>query len=264
MTGIFLGRNEAEPRRRSGYRVSAVSDRLRNEGRVMTTKKTAKSAAKSTAGRGARTAVSVSKSNSTGKTKALPKKVASKKASRTTLTKSSGHAVRNGTAPGARNGRVTTAQPAAHVSGRRLRLPNLLLVPVKLPRLDEIKELEKVVSRATSLTVGEGSSRIQIGGETLLAIQQVIRALSSTRGSVLFGDQTDIELTSQEVADMLNVSRPYVIKLAREGGLPHRMVGNRHRFLLSGVQQYESLRRVERDEALAAIVPDAGYAAEDF
>jgi len=224
----------------------------------MATKKTAKSAAKSpTAGRD-------SKSAATGKTKALSRKVAPKKASRTTLTQSSKQPLRNGKAPTSRNRTVATAQPAAHVSIKHLRLPNMLLLPVKLPRLDEIRRLEKVVARAANLTVGEGATKIQIGGDTLLAFKQVLSALSSTRGSILIRDQTDIELTSQEVADMLNVSRPYVVKLAREGKLPHKRVGNRHRFLLSVVQEYESLRQVERDEALTAIVSEAGYAAEDF
>jgi excisionase family DNA binding protein len=205
----------------------------------MDTRKPAKSGAKSTANSHAKTAVSVARAATTGKTKARQ-------------------------APTTRNRTVTTAQPAGHVSVQRLRLPDALLLPVKLPQLDAIKELEKVVSRATKLTVGEGATKIQIGGDTLLAIKQVIRALSSTRVSILVREQTDIELTSQEVADMLNVSRPYVVKLAREGELPHKMVGNRHRFLLSAVQEYESLRRVERDEALTAIVPKAGYAAKDF
>jgi excisionase family DNA binding protein len=136
---------------------------------------------------------------------------------------------------------------------------------MKLPGLDNaIKELEKIVLRATNLTVGKGPTKIRIGGDTLLAIKQVISALSVARDSILIEGQSDIELTSQEVADLLNVSRPYVVKLAREGELPHKMVGNRHRFLLSAVQDYERRRRVERDEALAAIVPEAGYTAEDF
>jgi excisionase family DNA binding protein len=136
---------------------------------------------------------------------------------------------------------------------------------VKLPGLDNaIKELEKMVSSATTLTSGTGRAKILIDGNALLAIKQVVSALSSTPDSILIEDQPDIELTSQEVADMLNVSRPYVVKLAREDELPHKMVGNRHRFLLSAVQEYERRRRVERDEALAAIVPEAGYTAEDF
>lgn len=34
---------------------------------------------------------------------------------------------------------------------------------------------------------------------------------------------------------MLNVSRPFVVKLAKDGYLPHHMVGNRHRFYLADV-----------------------------
>lgn len=146
-----------------------------------------------------------------------------------------------------------------------MRMPSARLSLVERPGLDNaIKELEKVVSKASTLTAVKGRTKILIDGNALLAIKQVIRALSSTPNRILVEGQSDIELTSQEVADMLNVSRPYVVKLAREGQLPCKMVGNRHRFLLSAVQDYEELRRVERDGALAAIVPEAGYTVEDF
>jgi excisionase family DNA binding protein len=42
-------------------------------------------------------------------------------------------------------------------------------------------------------------------------------------------------VTSQQAADLLNVSRPHVVKLARDGGLRRVRVGNRHRFRLEGV-----------------------------
>lgn len=60
------------------------------------------------------------------------------------------------------------------------------------------------------------------------------------------------------------MSRPYVVKLAREGRIAHKLVGNRHRFLLSDVQAFEQGRRIEREQALAAMAPEHGYVDEDF
>ncbi len=80
----------------------------------------------------------------------------------------------------------------------------------------------------------------------------------------MLGDKVDTELTSQDAADLLNVSRPHVVKLARDGRLPHKRVGNRHRFMLSDVLEFDRLSRLERENALTAIAPEAGYAAEDF
>jgi excisionase family DNA binding protein len=63
---------------------------------------------------------------------------------------------------------------------------------------------------------------------------------------------------------VLNVSRPHVVKLAREGILPHRMVGNRHRFLGSDVRVSRQHEAARRSEVLAGLAPEGGYTAGDF
>ena len=72
------------------------------------------------------------------------------------------------------------------------------------------------------------------------------------------------DCSSQEVADQLSVSRPYVVKLARSGELPHYMVGNRHRFLKSDVDAYEARSISRRREHPAALAPVDGYTDDDF
>jgi excisionase family DNA binding protein len=58
------------------------------------------------------------------------------------------------------------------------------------------------------------------------------------------------ELTTQDVADYLNVSRPYVVKLIESGKLPARMVGTRRRVSFADLIKFDEEDRKGRRAAL--------------
>jgi excisionase family DNA binding protein len=66
------------------------------------------------------------------------------------------------------------------------------------------------------------------------------------------------ELTTQEAADLLGVSRPYLIKLLEEGALPCTLTAGSHRRLrLADVLAYRRVRDRERRAALDEMSAEA-------
>jgi excisionase family DNA binding protein len=69
----------------------------------------------------------------------------------------------------------------------------------------------------------------------------------------------DAELTTQEAAGLLNVSRPHLVKLLEEGGLPFHKTGKHRRVRLADLMQFKARRDQASEDAMAEL---AGRAQE--
>lgn len=71
----------------------------------------------------------------------------------------------------------------------------------------------------------------------------------------------DVEISAQDAADILKVSRPYLLNLVKKGILPYRMVGAHHRIPMAAVIAYKREQEPRRRslEALSAETQDLGH-----
>jgi excisionase family DNA binding protein len=106
--------------------------------------------------------------------------------------------------------------------------------------------------------VGDGDALV-IPRPTAILLAQILGALAEGRGVQIV--PKDMEVTTQQAADLLNVSRPYLITLLESGQIPFRKVGRHRRVTYEAIMAYRRRDDAERRAAadnLAALSEELG------
>ena len=90
---------------------------------------------------------------------------------------------------------------------------------------------------------------------TLPLLSKILRELGNGKNVVVLA--TDTEVTTQQAADFLKVSRPYLVKLLEAGKIPFRLVGPRRRVRLGDLLRYQEQEEADQHSGLDELVAEA-------
>jgi excisionase family DNA binding protein len=123
-----------------------------------------------------------------------------------------------------------------------------LIAPAQ--EVQSIKEIERILKPQgfQPKLVGANGEEITLPDSIYQVLRKVVDAMVSGKViSIAFQDQ---QMTTQQAADLLNVSRPHLIKLLEQGEIPYIRVGTHRRVCFEDLMTYKQQRDIKRREGL--------------
>jgi excisionase family DNA binding protein len=113
-------------------------------------------------------------------------------------------------------------------------------------------------SRATTIRLvsdAKGLPSVELPPKALRMVADMLGLMAQRQPVVLLPQK--MELSTQDAAAFLNVSRPFVVKQIDEGRLPCRKVGRHRRILFDDLMAYQQALQADTEAALQALADQA-------
>lgn len=117
-------------------------------------------------------------------------------------------------------------------------------------------------SRAVQIALVEKGKKDLAGAPVLSLPPTVLRLFAEVLGSLAQGKAVavmpkELDISTQEAAMYLNVSRPYLVKLLESNVIPHHKVGSHRRVRIEDVKRYKEQRAHRSEKALQELAEQA-------
>uniref|UniRef100_A0AAU2JK70 Helix-turn-helix domain-containing protein n=1 Tax=Streptomyces sp. NBC_00049 TaxID=2903617 RepID=A0AAU2JK70_9ACTN len=144
---------------------------------------------------------------------------------------------------------LTRSQPSgASIDSAARALPTVKRYLGRVPKLDRVK-----------VRLPEDDAVLELPREAVELLAAILSHMAAGRAISVVSEHT--ELTTQQAAGMLNVSRPYLISLLDAGEIEYRRVGTHRRITAASLMEYkrkdDAKRRAALDD-LAALDQEMG------
>ena len=96
---------------------------------------------------------------------------------------------------------------------------------------------------------------IELPAGAVKLLMSILELIAAGQGITIIPESA--ELTTVQTAEILNVSRPFLIKLLEDGRLPYRKVGKHRRIRMEDVMSFKQTIDREREQVLDQLASDA-------
>ncbi|PTL59959.1 excisionase family DNA-binding protein [Paraconexibacter algicola] len=120
--------------------------------------------------------------------------------------------------------------------------------------VDALAEIRKTIDDAFGkdgyrpCLIGPDGSQVELPASAFEALAFVVRGMAAGQTITLM--PTGKQLTTQQAAEMLHMSRPHLIKLLDRGEIAFEKVGTHRRLMVEDVLAYRAARQEAREQQL--------------
>ncbi len=122
--------------------------------------------------------------------------------------------------------------------------------PISIPEAQEaqVRDLRRLIQRREARLVGPDGREIAIPEPVHELLLLILNNLQSGNAISIVPEHR--QLTTQRAANILGVSRPFLVRLVEDGDIPFHMVGSHRRIYLRDLLDYKRRRDAARHEAI--------------
>jgi excisionase family DNA binding protein len=117
------------------------------------------------------------------------------------------------------------------------------------------QHLSRFAARNRSLTVQVEEKRVELPAAAVALLMEILEAMAAGHGIMIIPENA--ELTTVQAAEILNISRPSLIKLLNERAIPFRKVNKHRRIRIEDVVAYKKRIDEEREAILDQLAAEA-------
>ena len=109
--------------------------------------------------------------------------------------------------------------------------------------------------KSVRINVQETEGLITIPKSALTLLYVIVKNMAEGKSMSIIPSES--EVSTQQAADLLNVSRPHLVKLLETGKIPFKIVGSHRRISLKDLVAYEGKQTKEREKQLDFLAKQA-------